>query len=679
MSFVYPGFLFALAAISIPIIIHLFHFRRFKRVFFPNVAFLEQLSDESKKQSRLKHLLVLASRILALTFLVMAFARPFIPVDDTLVSMEGNAVSVYIDNSFSMDALASQGRLIDQARERAVAIADMYQPTDHFQVLTNDFEGRHQRFVTRDEYVSMVEEVDITSTFRTIAEVIDRQSSLLQETTSAGKRAYLISDFQKSNTMIDEISQDTAVVTTLIPLAAQASDNVYIDSCWFESPVHIINQTAILTVRVVNDSDRSLSGQPIRLFVDDVQRTIATYDIGPHGSEEVELSWTINQTGIQQGRVEIVDYPVTFDDQLYFSYVVNEEIPVLSVFEGRPSPFLGALFGNDTIFRYEQMPAFSIDYSRFPDFNFIIVSGLTTISPGLSFELQSFVEQGGYVLIFPGSVIDMDSYNDFLGSMGADLYARADTTTTRVSELNDRHPVYTNVFENLPENLDLPMVNQHYVISRRMASDSQHLMQMQNGLHFLSSQSVGRGQMFLSAVALDDTFSNFHRHALFVPTLVNMSLQSQSFQPLYHILGHNRPIQLRGRQIGSEAIMHLRGEGLEVIPEQRRSGNQWLLYMHDQLSEAGNYSLFLGDDEVKGLSFNYDRRESQLEAYRADELRAALQDQGLGDIQLLDGDVVDFDTSLQTLRMGRQLWRHFLVLGLLFLLVEVALLRFWRR
>ena len=125
--------------------------------------------------------------------------------------------------------------------------------------------------------------------------------------------------------------------------------------------------------------------------------------------------------------------------------------------------------------------------------------------------------------------------------------------------------------------------------------------------------------------------------------------------------------------------MHLRGEGLEVIPEQRRSGNQWLLYMHDQLSEAGNYSLFLGDDEVKGLSFNYDRRESQLEAYRADELRAALQDQGLGDIQLLDGDVVDFDTFLQTLRMGRQLWRHFLVLGLLFLLVEVALLRFWRR
>ena len=678
MSFVYPGFLFALAAISIPIIIHLFHFRRFRKVFFSNVAFLEQLSDESKKQSRLKHLLVLASRILALAFLVMAFARPFIPVDDTLVSMEGNAVSVYIDNSFSMDALASQGRLIDQARERALIIADMYQPADQFQILTNDFEGRHQRFVTRDEFVTMVEEVGVTSTFRTIGEVIDRQSTLFQETTTAGKRAYLISDFQKTNTMLHEISLDTAVVTTFIPLAAQESENVYIDSCWFETPVHIINQTAVLTVRVVNDSDRSLSGQPIRLFVDDVQRTIATYDIGPGGTEEVQLSWTINQTGIQQGRVEIVDYPVTFDDQLYFSYVVNEEVPVLSVFEGRPSPFLGALFGSDTLFRYEQMPAFSIDYSRFPDFNFIIVNGLTNISPGLAFELQSFVEQGGYLLVFPGPVIDIDAYNDFLGSIGADLYTRADTATTRVSDLNDRHPVFTDVFEHIPEHIDLPRVDQHYVISRRLTSDSRHLMQMQNGLHFLSSQAVGRGQLFLSAVALEDAFSNFHRHALFVPTLVNMSLQSQSFQPLYHILGHNRPIQLRGFQMGGDAILHLRGEGIEVIPEQRRSGNQWLLYVHDQLSEAGNYSLYLGDEAVKGLSFNHDRRESQLEAYRAGELEAALRDEGLGHIQLLDSEGVDFDMALQTLRMGRQLWRHFLVLGLLFLLVVVALLRFWR-
>jgi hypothetical protein len=68
MQFVYPAFLFALLAVAIPVIIHLFHFRRFRKVYFSDVSFLRQLSDESKKQSRLKHWLVLAARMLAVAF-----------------------------------------------------------------------------------------------------------------------------------------------------------------------------------------------------------------------------------------------------------------------------------------------------------------------------------------------------------------------------------------------------------------------------------------------------------------------------------------------------------------------------------------------------------------------------------------------------------------------------------
>ncbi len=75
MQFVYPTFLFALLAVAI----HLFHFRRYRKVYFSDVSFLQQLSDESKKQSRNKHLLVLAARVLAIVFLVFAFSRPFIP------------------------------------------------------------------------------------------------------------------------------------------------------------------------------------------------------------------------------------------------------------------------------------------------------------------------------------------------------------------------------------------------------------------------------------------------------------------------------------------------------------------------------------------------------------------------------------------------------------------------
>lgn len=678
MSFVYPGFLFALAAISIPIIIHLFHFRRFRKVFFSNVTFLQQLSDESKKQSRLKHLLVLAARILAIVFLVMAFARPYIPVDDAMISMEGNAVSIYVDNSFSMDALASRGRLLDDAKEMAREVASVYPPADQFQLLTNDFEGRHQRFVSIEEFLAMVGEVEMSSTFRTIDEVITRQASLLGEVGTASRRAYLISDFQRSNTFPEAIVADTSIVTTFLPIPAEVAGNVYVDSCWFYAPVHIPGQAAELMVRIVNDSERAFTGQPVRLFIDDVQRSIATYDVAPYSAVEITLSWTITTPGIQQGRVEIVDHPVTFDDHLCFSYEVNEEVPILSVFESRPSPFLRALFSSDSLFRFEQMPAFSIDYSRFSAFSMLILDGLVTISPGLAFELQGFLAGGGHVLIFPGTNADLTTYADFLNAVNADVYARLDTAATRVSSINEQHQVYGGVFESLPENLDLPIVTQHFVLSRHLTSNSQSLMQLQTGASFLSAQAVGNGHLFLSAVPLDDAFSNFQRHALFVPTLVNIALQSQSFQPLYHILGQNRPVTISRQGAGSEDVLFLRGMGLEVIPEQRRTANRVNLYFHDQLREAGNYILYAEDDPIKGVSFNYDRRESEMDYYSRQELQNALIDNGLEHIRVFDTGGADFNMSIRELSMGRQLWRHFLVLALLFLLAEIALLRFWR-
>ena len=95
MEFVNPGFLYGLFAISIPIIIHLFNFRRFKKVYFTNVSFIKELKQQTQKQSRLKHLLILLMRILAITAIVLAFAQPYIPVSQELVNpKQKNTISV---------------------------------------------------------------------------------------------------------------------------------------------------------------------------------------------------------------------------------------------------------------------------------------------------------------------------------------------------------------------------------------------------------------------------------------------------------------------------------------------------------------------------------------------------------------------------------------------------------
>src|SRR5690554_527207 len=119
MSFLYPTFLFALLTIAIPVIIHLFSFRRYKTIYFSNVNLLKKIKRESRKKSQLKQLLMLLARIFTIVFLVFAFAQPYMPVENETQTESEEVIGIYIDNSFSMNALSEKGQLIELARIKA--------------------------------------------------------------------------------------------------------------------------------------------------------------------------------------------------------------------------------------------------------------------------------------------------------------------------------------------------------------------------------------------------------------------------------------------------------------------------------------------------------------------------------------------------------------------------------
>ena len=100
MNFLYPQFLYGLLALSIPVIVHLFNFRRTKRIQFSNNLFLKNIKEVSTAKRKLKHYLTLAARLLLVLFLVLAFAQPFIP--GIKESLKNDLVYIYLDNSYSM-------------------------------------------------------------------------------------------------------------------------------------------------------------------------------------------------------------------------------------------------------------------------------------------------------------------------------------------------------------------------------------------------------------------------------------------------------------------------------------------------------------------------------------------------------------------------------------------------
>jgi hypothetical protein len=168
MRFLSPGFLFALLTIAIPVIIHLFNFRKFKKVYFSNVRFLKNVQIHTSSRQHLKDRLILGMRILGLSFLVFAFARPYIPAEDQKYGFQQEILSIYIDNSYSMEAVNKEGTLLDEAKRKAREISSAYSVSDKFQLLTNDFFGKNQRLLSYEEFQTAVDEVTISSTNRTI-------------------------------------------------------------------------------------------------------------------------------------------------------------------------------------------------------------------------------------------------------------------------------------------------------------------------------------------------------------------------------------------------------------------------------------------------------------------------------------------------------------------------------
>jgi hypothetical protein len=682
MQFVNPLFLLGLLAISIPVIIHLFNFRKFRKVYFTNVKFIEELRQQTQKHSQLKHLLVLLMRILAIVSLVLAFAQPYIPLNKNANKKESqNTVSIFIDNSFSMEAASSDGTLLDLARQKAGEITAAYKSSDRFQLLTGDFEGKHQRFVSREEFVEMLDEVEISPVTRPLSEVVKRQSDLFSEQAKTNHTAFLVSDFQKGITDFGNISPDSSVQVVAIPLEASGRNNLYIDTIWFDSPVFQVSQVLNLNVRIKNASENDFEKIPVKLLINNQQKAIASFDVKSGEETDIRMPFTASEVGIQSGKLEITDFPITYDDSFYFTFEVKSEIPVLAIYDRNENVYLNSLFGKDSAFVYTTAPDNKLDYSAFSTNSLIILDGLKNISSGLGQEIRRFADGGGSIMVFPANEIDLDSYTEFFGLMAVNGFTIADTFQTRISSINLQSTVYDDVFESMPENIDLPAVFRHYPIRRQANSMMEELLTLQNGDVFLGAEPTGKGTFYLCAAPLDQQWTNFPKHAIFVPSLYKIALLSNPGSQLYYTAGDNEDIIIKKTTLNGDQIFKIRSldGNFEIIPEHRAIASQISIFTRNKVKKAGNYEIVYEGRRIAGVSFNYNRAESDMVNLSKTQIEKMIQDFRLDNFSVISPTSRSLSEVITEIDKGFRLWKIFIVLALVFLLGELLLLRFWNK
>lgn len=686
MQFIYPEFLFALSALSIPIIIHLFNFRRFKKIYFTNVRFLKEIKQDTQSRSKLKHLLILLSRLLAITFLVLAFAQPFIPVNKSAAIVGSKRVSIYVDNSFSMDALSTAGNLIEVAKKKAIEIANAYKPSDEFQLLTSSFEGRHQRLVNRDEFISLVDEIKVTSTVHAISEVIERQQDALysDNKSSIGKSAFVISDFQKSVSDIQNIKADSTLQISLVPINAASVNNIYIDTCYLSTPFVQLNTPNELIVRIKNLSTTDAENIPLKLTINSAQKAVASVSIASNTFTDVKMTFTLAETGWQRGELSLTDYPITFDDHFYFNFNIRTNLNILCINNNEPSSTFSAVFGNDPYFNLKNSNSGQIDYASFSGMNLIVLNELTTFSSGLIQELNKYIKKGGSVFIIPSKDATLSTYNELLKDNEFETLGSKINAQEKVSKLQSKHPLFTGVFEKgktLPDNIDLPIINSYYQISKSSKSKSDIVMQLSSGNAYLAAGNSGKGNIYLLAGSLQKDDGNFARHALFVPILIRAALQGSAeiLHPL--TIGNDEDFSISDTLISADNVFHLinEKEKIDIIPESKIINNNSVLSVHDQIKNAGNYDLKTGSTLVSIISFNYNRKESDLNVYTIDDLEKQTSSLQNSKINIINSEGKDLSHSISQLNDGKRLWKYCVILTLLFLACEVLLIRYFRK
>lgn len=682
MSFLYPLFLIALIAVAIPVIIHLFNFKRYKTLYFSNVKLLKLIRQESRKKSILKQILILLSRILAIVALVFAFSQPYIPLSNRTSKAARQIVAVYIDNTFSMKAEGEKGPLLEQAKLKAIEIANSYRAGTHFFIITSDFLPQHQFVLNKEQFIQEVAVIKESPHSPKTSEIYrEAIRTISTSAKKAEKTLYILSDFQKSGVDIETIKADSAVYTYLLPFMSGKTNNLLIDSCWFETPGRKIGQQEKLFVRIRNLSDQAYQKIPVRFTVNDSLKAISNINIAAQEKSVLELSYTNNSEGIQLGKVELDDYPIIYDNSYFLSYQVHGKMLALGITNSQNigSDYLKSLFNGDELIQYDEFPENNIQISQLKNYDCIFLINNQKFSSGLKSELAAFVEGGGSLVIFPNRSANYEEYNALLSLLKGNTINSVDTSSMAISEINYNHELYHDVFAKPENEAEMPVIKGYLNFSDQMQNTETVLLKFRNGRKALCIHQLGSGKVYTFAFPLDQKNFNFIRHVIFVPTVYNMVLNSGESQKYAYPIESDDPIILN-QDINQNRLKIINSRTKEEFLTEARtigSGKKQLI-LDDLSKEAGHYLIQNGDKVIQSVSYNYPRKESIPEFYSESELAKLIENSGLIQFQIIESSDVNFSKTLLDLNNGKQLWKYFIMLSIFFLFCEMAVIRFWK-
>jgi len=611
-------------------------------------------------------------RLLFLASLILAFAQPFFNNSNTKVT--GNKLQViYIDNSYSMSAKKGARSILDIAKEAARKQVHKAPPGSRFIFLTND-KPTSYRPEPADKIYRDIVTTEVSAGSKTVGQVLAVVQSILsqgdKQQQNAGADVYYYSDLQQA---AFPAPPDKALMEHItfycLPVQTDEAQDIYIDTAWLTTPVLQTGKSNYLVVRTHCTGTQPKENPVLDLRINGQVKSAASLNFADKKESVDTLNFQVNDAGWQDIMLTVNDAGMRFDDTFRITARSSPNLSILVLNEGQPNPYVQAAFRAYNGFRLDQADVTTAP-KEWKAYNLVILNGITHIDSVLGKTLNEALQQGQSICILPGRTNNFQQINDGLRSVGDIHIIGIDTAVQSASSIQQGSPLVKDLFEKIPDNVQLPVANWHYSISAGLSANQQSVLSFRNGDPLLARYMPSKGQLYICATSVDLRSGNFPDSYFFTPFLYVMAMQGGGSTIYAITAGTQQPVYLSMANASERSTVHVYGKGIDAIPPQRPNGAGLDVYLNESVAEPGFFGLAApGGSDTTEVALNQDKRESQLGARDINAIKSDWKADNLKWMSINDsGSIADNDAG------SFPLWKVCVFLALVMLAAETYLL-----
>ncbi|MBE2226412.1 MAG: BatA domain-containing protein [Ignavibacteria bacterium] len=703
MTFLNPLLLWGLAAVSIPILIHIFNLKRTKKIEFSTLMFLKEIQQSKYKKIKLKQLLILLCRIAFIIFLVMMFAKPF---DSGFLGTPGekakSSVLIILDDSFSMQSRDKSGNDFESGKKKVTEIIDALGTNDElfFTTVSGLNAARstvpYKEFSLIKDTLSQLKTSEVT---RDINEVLYYAESILNSASNTHKEIYLVTDGQLSFLRKDLIPQSgfkgkDNLHFSVILTGSRDANNISLETVNVVSKIFEKARPVKIKAKLNNHNNfNSVNKSVIISYGNHKEEKVL--DIPANTTVETEFMIKPEAAGFSSGSIELVqndiaDDEISGDNRQYFSFYIPEKVNVLLA-SGSPldaeyvklvlttSAQISASTEISTLFNIREINASDISGENLGSYNSVVIINKPSFSAGEVNKLKEYIDAGGGAVIYPGALSDISNYNNTLMKeldlpyIGGKYYSE---TPVKFEKIDYDHPVFEGIFRRESDKNNAGIESPELIsgFSLSGGKNALSIVTLTNGTNFMEEYSRGKGKLIMFASAPDMSAGNFPVKNLFSPVTIRSILYTSNINGIRPaIAGKDYYAELNRYEMKSDTLL-ISSAG-ENVPEFIVTNEQTqLLNLGSTLNNTGIYSVINSGRDILRVPVNFNAVESQTGRMKPGDIEILFND-----TYALNANVVSPEEVLTAavidLRTGKDLWQYFLILAVIFLIIEYLLSR----